>query len=207
MSNELRRSLIMVAIANTKTGENDWIDLPLGKGTYSLDALNNLEISGKHYTICGAAFQGHNVVCECICDAKSIDEVNWFARLYYALDNEAKETFRCLTESKCAKCESVKDLINLILTNYKGYYSVPAVNHSELFAYYNYTDERKCPIALSANEPVLHEYFAILGRCIASKENGKFFEGSYFGRRRNVNVEEVYTGNPDEILEEFRVRF
>ena len=202
MSNELKRSAIMVAIANTKTGENDWIDLPLGKGTYSLDALKNLEIKGKHYEICGASFQGHNVACECICNAKSIDEVNWFARLYYALDDEGKESFRCLTESRCARCESVKDLINLVLTD-----SIPAGNYGELFAYYNYTNERKCPIALSANEPVPQEYFSVLGRCIASKENGKFFENNYFGKRRNVTIEEAYKGAFDEIPEEFRVRF
>ena len=207
MSNELKRSAIMAAIANTKTGENDWIDLPLGKGTYSLDALKNLKIKGKHYEICGASFQGHNVACECICNAKSIDEVNWFARLYYALDDEGKESFRCLTESRCARCESVKDLINLILTDFKGYYSIPAGNYGELFAYYNYTNERKCPIALSANEPVPQEYFSVLGRCIASKENGKFFEDNYFGRRRNVTIEEAYKGAFDEIPEEFRVRF
>lgn len=207
MSNELSRSLIIVSIANTKTGESEWIDMPLGKGMYSLDSLKSLEIRGKHYEICGAAFQGHNVTAECICNSKNISEVNWFARLYYNLNKDEKEMFRRLAESKCAKCDCVKDLINLILNNFKGYYYLPASNYSELFAYYNYTKEHKCPIAVSANEPVPQEYFAVLGRCIAEKENGKFFENNYYGKRKNVNIVEIYSGDPSDIPEEFRVRF
>ncbi|MBE6705714.1 MAG: hypothetical protein E7583_10645 [Ruminococcaceae bacterium] len=206
MANDFRISLINVMVTNTKTEQTEWVDFPLGKGQRSIGALNSLGIKGKHYEVSGAAFQKHYVVCDAICGG-NIHEINWFSRLYYRLDNKKRELFRCITESGCMKGTTLKDLINLILTDFKGFYSLPASNYSELFAYYNYTNEHNCPIALSANEPVPVEFFDVLGRCIAEKENGKFFEGGYYGRRKNVIVKDVYGGNPDDVPERMRVRF
>ena len=190
---------IKLIITNTrKDGGSDWVDFPISK--HGFQKLRELNIRGRHYEVSGASFKKCYKACEILCNTRSLDKINWFARLYYTLSAKGKELFRMISESGCIELKTIDDLLLVVgnLGNFKQLKNVGT--YEELTAYYLYVAPQKSPITPDKDIP--REFYSLVGKQISDRFKGGFCDGHYF-----YLMSPTFKALPEDVPLEYKVRF
>lgn len=106
--------------------------------------------------------------------------MRFFCELFTELDYESRSNFEVLLNSGIARCNTLSDLVTLILSMHKYYRLVGINSRGKLGRYYIIANG-----FIESTESIPRNAFdnaEKIGREIKQKEKGEFYQGDYIGR-------------------------
>ena len=106
--------------------------------------------------------------------------LQFFCELFEELDHDGRSNFEVLLNSGIKKCETISDLVKMILQMHK-YYRLKGVDNREKLGRFHIIAKGYYELVDSLSKDAFDNATEI-GRQIKDNEGGKFFGGDYIGR-------------------------